>query len=89
MPKAPREIPPVRFEGNTHVEIAEPGDLDLSRGDYTIATRFQTRRGGSLFCETTPGDRWVPDGKSLFVRDGRLVFDIGWVGAVVSAAPGR
>ena len=56
----------------------------MSRGDYTIAARFQTRRGGSLFCETTAGERWVPDGKSLFVRNGRLVFDIGWVGAVES-----
>ena len=31
-----------------------------------------------------PTDRWVPDGKSLFVRGGRLVFDLGWVGAVTS-----
>jgi putative heme-binding domain-containing protein len=76
--------PPVRFEGNTHVEIATPADFDMSRGDFTIAARFQTRRGGSLFCVTTPGERWVPDGQALFVRNGRLVFDIGWVGALES-----
>jgi putative heme-binding domain-containing protein len=83
-PKPPIPPAPVRFEGNTFVEIGKPADIDMSRGDFTIASRFQTRRGGSLFCETIPGERWVPDGKSLFVRDGRLVFDIGWVGAVES-----
>ncbi len=81
---APRGAPPVRFDGKTYVEIAKPADIDLSRGDFTIAARFQTRRGGSLFCETTPGERWVPGGKSLFIRHGRIVFDIGWVGAVES-----
>lgn len=83
-PSSAREARPVRFEGRTHVEFARPGDLDMSRGDYAIAARFQTRRGGSLVCETSPGEKWIPDGKSLFIRDGRVVFDIGWVGAVGS-----
>ena len=56
----------------------------MSRDDYTIVARFRTRRDGTLFAETSPGERWVPDGKALFVRDGRLVFDIGWVGFVGS-----
>ena len=48
-------------------------DFDMARGDYTIAARFQTRRGGTLFSEDVAWtDKWVPDGKSLFVRDGRL-----------------
>ena len=33
---------------------------------------------------THSGSTWVPDGKSLFVRDGRLCFDVGWVGVVQS-----
>ena len=86
-PSSARPAPERRyleFEGNTHVEITNNKDFDLARGNYTIAVRFQTRRGGTLFCETSPGDKWVPDGQSLFVRGGRLVFDIGWVGAVAS-----
>ncbi len=79
-----RDAPAVRFEGTTHLEIVKPEEFDMSRGDYTIAARFQTRRGGSLFCETVPKDRWAPGGKSLFVRNGRLVFDIGWVGFIES-----
>jgi putative heme-binding domain-containing protein len=74
----------LQFDGHTHLELENPKDFDMTRGDYTIAVRFETRRGGSLFCETAPGDKWVPDGKSLFVRGGRLVFDIGWVGALTS-----
>ena len=32
-------------------------------------------------------DDWKPDGVTFFVRDGRLAFDIGWVGAVEGATP--
>ena len=86
---SPREATPVRFDGSTHVEVAKPGALDLARGDFTIAARFKTRRGGSLFAETAPRRELGPRGKTLFVRNGRLVFDIGWVGAVESRRPGR
>ncbi len=82
--KPPGEPLPVRFQGETRVEVEKPEDFDLTRGDYSIAARFQTRRGGTLFAEVPGGDEWAPDGKSLFVRNGRLVFDIGWVGAVQS-----
>jgi putative heme-binding domain-containing protein len=75
---------PLQFNGKSYVEIKDFQDFDMARNDFTITSRFQTRRGGTLFCVTTPGDRWVPDGQSLFVRDGRLVFDIGWVGALTS-----
>ena len=83
-PKTVREPQPVEFRGETRVEVEKPEDFDLTGGDYTIAARFQTRRGGTLFCEAPAGSVWAPDGKSLFVRNGRLVFDIGWVGAVES-----
>ena len=73
---------PTRFQGKTFVEIEKVSDYDMSRGDYTIVARFRTRRGGTLFAETKPGSNWVPQGKSLFVRNGRLAFDIGWVGAL-------
>lgn len=75
---------PLTFDGATHVQIAEADQFDWSRRDYSIAARVRTRTGGSILCQTLPKDRWVPDGKSLFIRGGRLVFDIGWVGAVTS-----
>jgi putative heme-binding domain-containing protein len=74
----------LRFEGSSFVEIPASDDIDMVHSDFTICARFQTRRGGTLFCETAPGSDWVPDGKSFFVRNGRLAFDIGWAGDVES-----
>ena len=76
------ESRPLAFDGATQVQAAKPEDFDLTRHDYTIAARIKTQAGGSILCQTQPTERWVRDGKSLFVRGGRLAFDIGWVGAV-------
>ena len=59
-------------------------DFDLTTRDYTITARIKTRKDGTIFSKTEDGDKWVPNGKALFVRGGRLTFDIGWVGAVTS-----
>ncbi len=86
-PATPRPVadrPELSFNGSAYFEIEKLQDFDMTDGDYSIAVRFQTRKGGTLFCETRPGDDWVHDGKSLFIRNGRLVFDIGWVGALTS-----
>lgn len=72
------------FDGRTHLEVAKPEDFDLIGKNYSIVARIRTKRGGSLFCQTKAEGPWVPDGKSLFVRGGKLCFDIGWVGAVTS-----
>ncbi len=54
------------------------------KSDMTIVARIKTGEGGTIICQTSDQSSWVPGGKSLFVRGGRLVFDIGWVGAVIS-----
>ena len=66
------------------VDVAKPAKFDLTHANYTIAARIRTFQGGTIFCKTAPEDKWVPDGKVFFVRDGRLCFDIGWVGVVES-----
>lgn len=83
-PTAPQSR--VEFDGRTSLDVAKPEDFDLSNHDYSIVAQIKTKRGGSLFCQTKAGDAWVPDGKALFVRGGKLCFDIGWVGAVTSKA---
>ncbi len=84
-PKAGQgELGPLHFDGATSIEVAGPDDFDLTRSDYSVYARFKTGRGGSIFCKTAPTGPWVKDGKTLFVRGGKLVFDIGWVGAVHS-----
>jgi putative heme-binding domain-containing protein len=77
---------PLVFDGVTFVEIADGEAFDLTTCDFTISTRFRTTEGGTLFAVVAPGPAWTPDGQSLFVRDGRLCFDIGWVGCVTSRA---
>ena len=65
-------------------DAATSTDFVLGQSDFSIAARIRTRRGGTLLAFAPPGPKWAPDGQSLFIRDGRLTFDIGWVGAVAS-----
>ena len=86
---APKKTEPAstqafRFNGATRVEIANGDDFDMHAKDFSITARIRTRKDGTIFAKTKKNGPWVPDGKSLFIRGGRLVFDIGWVGAVQS-----
>ncbi|MCH2102572.1 MAG: c-type cytochrome [Planctomycetes bacterium] len=55
--------------------------------DFTAITTFRTRGRGTIVSKCPPAGPWVPDAKAIFVRDGMLVYDIGWVGAVVGDVP--
>jgi putative heme-binding domain-containing protein len=72
------------LDGATRFEVSGADAFDMTGKDYSISARVRTRRGGSIFAKAPPHGQWVPDGKSLFVRGGNLVFDIGWVGMVRS-----
>ncbi len=53
--------------------------------DFTIYVRFRAEKdaNGTLVSKCLPdGAKWVPDAKALFIRKGRLVYDIGWLGAL-------
>ncbi|MGB1131326.1 MAG: LamG-like jellyroll fold domain-containing protein, partial [Haloferula sp.] len=56
--------------------------LDLGR-DFTVMAKFRGGQSGSLFSKSMKDGKWVRDAKALFLRDGRLVYDIGWVGELV------
>jgi putative heme-binding domain-containing protein len=71
------------FDGQTWVELSDTAGLDFQQ-DFTISARVRTDSGGTLLAYAEPGPKWTPNGQTLFIRDGRLAFDIGWVGAVVS-----
>ena len=51
-------------------------------GDFTVAARFRTRGNGSIVAKCAPEGEWTEDSKVLFLRNGNLVYDIGWLGAV-------
>jgi hypothetical protein len=71
------------LDGRTYVTVAGPEAFDMRDCDYTIFARVKTRRGGTIFSKSADG-RWVPGGKSLFIREGMLSFDIGWVDCVAT-----
>lgn len=70
------------FSGQTRLAIQRADDFNLTDKDFSITARVKTRTGGTILCQGPLEGPWAPDGKSLFVRGGRLTFDIGWVGAV-------
>jgi putative heme-binding domain-containing protein len=73
-----------RFGGSRQIEIEKPRAFDLTNKDYSIVARIRTRGDGTIFSQAAKEGEWIPDGKAFFVRGGKLVFDIGWVGAVTS-----
>ncbi len=50
--------------------------------DFTAVAKFEASGDGTLFSKCAPTGKWSPDAKALFIRGGRLVFDIGWLGAM-------
>ncbi|HEX3148891.1 MAG TPA: DUF6797 domain-containing protein [Gemmataceae bacterium] len=74
----------VVFLGRTSLEVANPEAFDLTNRDYAVTARIKTRVGGTIFAQAPTAGAWAPDGKAVFIRGGRLVLDIGWVGAVES-----
>ncbi len=72
------------FNGTTSVEVDGSQVFDMTKSDYSITARIRTDSGGTLFSKAAKSGEWVRDGKTLFVRGGKLCFDIGWVGAVRS-----
>ncbi|WP_345781102.1 LamG-like jellyroll fold domain-containing protein, partial [Prosthecobacter sp.] len=55
--------------------------LDLG-ADFTAMATFESSGQGTLFSICAPTGKWSPAAKALFIRGGRLVYDIGWVGAM-------
>jgi hypothetical protein len=49
-------------------------------GDFAVEVKFKTKKGGTLFSMTPHTGAWKPDAKALFIKGGRLTYDIGWLG---------
>ncbi|MFT5734413.1 MAG: glucose/arabinose dehydrogenase/cytochrome c553 [Planctomycetota bacterium] len=72
-----------RFASKPGVESQK---IDWSADSFAVSARFRSRAGGTLFSKCPPSGKWVPNAKALFLRGGKLVYDIGWIGA---ASTGR
>ncbi len=64
-------------------EVGANFDAVRLDGDFTVMVKFASRGSGALFskCRT---EKWEPGAKMLGIRDGRLFYDIGWLGVVTS-----
>lgn len=69
------------FDGTALAEWTDAAIEFLDR-DLTVAAWINTTKDGVIFSQTEPDREWVPNGKVLFLRQGRLCFDVGWVGVV-------
>lgn len=76
--RGPEEVPELAKTGAKNFPDA---DLDLG-ADFTAMAIFETNGEGTLFSKCAATDKWSPDAKALFIRGGRLVYDIGWLGAM-------
>ncbi len=72
------------FSGDDHFTIVHGEELDLTNKDFTIIATIRTTENGTIFSKSAPVGPWVRNGKTFFVRNGRLVYDIGWVGTIQS-----
>ena len=84
LPKPKVPINYFTFDGKTRVIVANGADLEMTTRDYTITAWVRTMRDGAILSKSAREGPWSPDAKALFVRDGKLAFDIGWVGCVES-----
>ncbi len=61
--------------------VAEAKKCDMSK-DFTAIVRFRTEGQGPLFSKVSPDGKHRRGDKVLFVSDGSVEFDIGWVGVL-------
>lgn len=71
-------------DSQTFAECKESATLDMAKKDFTVIAKLKIEQDGTIFARTAAGVKWVPNGKAIFIRGGRLCFDVGWVGAVES-----
>ncbi len=76
--RGPEEIAGLAQNGAADFPAAK---LDLG-GDFTAVAKFETGGEGTLFSKCAPTGKWAAGAKALFIRGGRLVYDIGWLGAM-------
>lgn len=71
------------FDGRRYLEHSlEPEEQERLASGFSFTARVRTRTDGTIVAYTTSQEDWMPNGRTFFVRNGRLGFDIGWVGAV-------
>jgi len=59
---------------------------DFGKDDFSVTAWIRTKKGGTILAKAPAEGNWAPQGKTFFVRGGRLAYDIGWVGQLAGTA---
>jgi len=59
---------------------------DFGKDNFSVTAWIRTGKGGTILAKAPAEGNWAPQGKTLFVRGGRLAYDIGWVGQLAGGA---
>ncbi|MDC0219476.1 LamG domain-containing protein [Verrucomicrobia bacterium] len=80
------------LDGSSHIVLVKSagsiaavnpsGQFDFGAGDTTISAWIKTKTGGTIISKAAQSGSWVKNGKTFFVRGGKLGYDVGWVGQV-------
>ncbi|MFK7909361.1 MAG: DUF6797 domain-containing protein [Akkermansiaceae bacterium] len=66
-----------------HTVDANKSNSTLDMGnDFTAMVKFKTDKGGTLIAKAPPQGKWVSNAKALFIDNGKLSYDIGWLGKI-------
>ena len=71
---------------------AEQGDKakglplpDFGKDPFTITAWVKTSKDGTILAKAPAQGKWAPQGKALFIRDGKVSYDVGWVGCTAGS----
>ncbi len=81
-----RGAEPIDSLAATSISDFPGATLDFGE-NFTAAVTFVATGDGTLFAKCAATGKWAPDAKALFIRGGRLVYDIGWLGAINGGPP--
>jgi putative heme-binding domain-containing protein len=70
------------YDGSAFFELENASNYDTFQKDFTVTASIKTSSDGTIWSISDGGEKWIPNGQSFFIRDSKLCFDIGWVGAV-------
>jgi hypothetical protein len=72
----------LQFKGDGEAIWDDGGELEFLETPITVAAWIRTETDGTIFSQANAEGPWIPDGKTFFIRGGRLCYDVGWVGAL-------
>jgi putative heme-binding domain-containing protein len=75
---------PGSFQGTHYYQIEKTDGLELRGKDFTLRALLTAAGDGTIFSFAPRNGGWAPGGQALFIRGGKLCYDVGWVGVIQS-----